>query len=72
MRQLLSHTAGFNEFRDTFFSRGVENCREAAARGLESGVQFDPGTTYEYSNMNFCLLRFLIEVVTGQPYETGR
>jgi D-alanyl-D-alanine carboxypeptidase len=70
VRQLLSHTAGFSEFDNTFFSRGVESCREAAARGLREGVQFDPGTTYNYSNMNFCMLSIVIEVVTGQPYET--
>ena len=70
VRQLLSHTSGFSEFYDTFFSRRVESCREAAARGLDAGVQFDPGTTYEYSQMNFCLLSILIEIVTGKPYET--
>ncbi len=70
VRQLLSHTSGFNEFDHTFFRRGVESCREAAVRGLTLGVQFDPGTTYNYSNMNFCLLSILIEIVTGQPYET--
>ena len=70
VRHLLSHTSGFSEFYDTFFSRRVESCREAAARGLDAGVQFDPGTTYEYSQMNFCLLSILIETVTGKPYET--
>ena len=70
VRHLLSHTSGFSEFYDTFFSRRVESCREAAARGLDAGVQFDPGTTYEYSQMNFCLLSILIESVTGEPYET--
>jgi D-alanyl-D-alanine carboxypeptidase len=69
VRQLLAHTTGFNEFRNTFFGRGVENCREAGARGLAEGLQYDAGTTYQYSNMNFCLLGLLIEDVTGEPYE---
>jgi D-alanyl-D-alanine carboxypeptidase len=69
VRQLLAHTTGFNEFRNTFFGRGVENCREAGARGLAEGLQYNAGTTYQYSNMNFCLLGLLIEDVTGQPYE---
>jgi D-alanyl-D-alanine carboxypeptidase len=69
VRHLLSHTAGFGAYRDTFFGRGVESCREAAERGLTSGVMYDPGTTYEYSNMNFCMLTMLIEAVTGEPYE---
>ena len=72
VRQLLSHTSGFSEFYDTFFSRGVESCREAAARGLDAGVQFDPGTTYEYSNMNFCMLSILIEIVTGTALRDRR
>ena len=32
-------------------------------------MQYDPGSTYNYSNMNFCMLEVLIEVLTGQPYE---
>ena len=69
VRQLLAHTTGFNEFRNTFFGHGVENCREAGARGLAEGLQYNAGTTYQYSNMNFCLLGLLIEAVTGQSYE---
>ena len=38
VRQLLAHTTGFNVFRNTFFGRGVENCREAGARGLSEGA----------------------------------
>lgn len=69
VRQLLSHTAGFGAFQRTFFERGVETCGDAARRGLRNGLQFSPGTTFEYSNMNFCVLHQLIETVTGQPYE---
>jgi len=69
VRQLLSHTSGFGVYDRTFFKRGVESCREAAARGLSEGLETDPGTTYRYSNMNFCVLGQLIEAVTGEPYE---
>ena len=37
-------------------------------RGLGRGLEFAPGTTYNYSNMNFCALGVLIEAVTGQDY----
>jgi D-alanyl-D-alanine carboxypeptidase len=69
VRQLLSHTSGFGPFERTFFGHGVESCREAAIRGFAVGLDSTPGTTYRYSNMNFCVLGQLIEAVTGEPYE---
>ena len=33
-------------------------------------LQSDPGTAFQYSNTNFCLLGLLLEEVTGQPFET--
>lgn len=69
VRQLLSHTSGFGVFDRTFFRGGASSCEDAARIGMSEGVQFEPGTTYTYSNMNFCLLGLVIEAVTGLPYE---
>ncbi|WP_162942537.1 serine hydrolase domain-containing protein [Desertimonas flava] len=69
VHQLLSHTAGFGVFDRTFFRGGASSCDEAGRIGLSEGIENQPGTTYRYSNMNFCLLGILIEIVTGQPYE---
>jgi len=69
VRQLLSHTAGFNEYEATFFGGLVGSCPEAAQRGLSRTLDAPPGTAYVYSNMSFCLLGLLIEDVTRQPYE---
>jgi len=69
VRQLLSHTSGFGDYNNTFFGGGAPSCVAAAQRGLSGGLNTPPGSTYGYSNMNFCLLGLLIEQVTGQPYE---
>jgi D-alanyl-D-alanine carboxypeptidase len=34
-------------------------------------LQFDPGTAFQYSNTNYCLLGLLLEKVTGQSFETA-
>jgi D-alanyl-D-alanine carboxypeptidase len=69
VRELLSHTSGFNEYQRTFFGHRVDNCPEAAKVGLTNGLMNPPGTAYMYSNMNFCILGLVIEDVTGRKYE---
>jgi D-alanyl-D-alanine carboxypeptidase len=69
VRQLLSHTSGFDVYDRTFFGGGAATCRDAAARGVSRGLNSAPGTNYDYSNMNYCLLGILVEDVTGEPYE---
>lgn len=69
VRQLLSHTSGFPDYQATFFGGGARSCPEAARRGLTGGLVGPPGTVYEYSNLNFCLLGQLIGEVAGLPYQ---
>jgi D-alanyl-D-alanine carboxypeptidase len=69
LRQLLSHTSGLPEYQRTFFGGTAANCREAAARGLSRGLAGTPGTVYQYSNLNYCVLGVLVEEVTGRSYE---
>jgi D-alanyl-D-alanine carboxypeptidase len=71
VRQLLSHTSGFTAERGIFFAHGVDTWQQAANDALDQVLQFDPGTAFQYSNTNFCLLGLLLEVVTGQPFETA-
>lgn len=71
VRQLLSHTSGFGVSRNNFFGHGVNTWQQAAKAALEQQLQFDPGTAFQYSNANFCLLGLLLESVTGQPFETA-
>lgn len=67
-RNLLTHRSGLAQFEDLMFRREVESCREAATSGLSRELERDPGTTFRYSNLNFCLLGLLIEDVTGRAY----
>ena len=71
VRQLLSHTSGFSASRGTYFGHGVDTWQQAATAALGQTLKFDPGTAFQYSNTNFCLLGRLLEEVTGQPFETA-
>ncbi len=67
-RQLLTHRSGIAQYENLMFRRQVESCDQAAATGLSRALERVPGTTFRYSNLNFCLLGLLIEDVTGRPY----
>ena len=70
VRQLMSHTSGFTAARNVFFGHGVDSWQQAANDALGQVLQFDPGTAFQYSNTNFCLLGKLLESVTDEPFET--
>ena len=69
MRQLLSHTSGFPDYRGEFFGDRFGSCEAAAAFGLARSLARPPGTTHDYSNLNYCLLGLLVADVTGKSYE---
>jgi len=71
VRELLSHTSGFVAAHGIFFGHGVDTWQQAAENALGQTLKFDPGTAFQYSNTNFCLLGLLIESVTGQPFESA-
>ena len=66
VRELMSHTSGFDAAHGIFFGHGVDTWQQAADNALGQTLKFDPGTAFQYSNTNFCLLGLLIESVTGQ------
>ena len=69
VRQLLSHTTGFESYQSMFFRGQVDSCPEAGRVGLSRGLRAPPGTEYMYSNLNYCLLGLLVEDIAGRPYE---
>ena len=71
VRELLSHTSGFGAAHGIFFGHGVDTWQQAADNALGQTLQSDPGTAFQYSNTNFCLLGLLIESATGQPFESA-
>lgn len=66
VRQLLTHTSGFAAYDDLFFRHQVETCEQAAAVGFSRSIG---GGGFVYSNMNYCVLGLLVELLTGAAYE---
>jgi CubicO group peptidase (beta-lactamase class C family) len=69
VRQLLTHTAGFEGdiFTDTGFG---DDCVEKYLGVLHDVPQlFPPGSMWSYNNAGFCVLGRLVEVLRGAPYD---
>ena len=71
VRHLLTHTGGTGDVFGPEFDKNRTGLRDLSdyvklygARGLE----FEPGSKWEYSNYGFLLLGVLIEKVSGQAY----
>jgi CubicO group peptidase (beta-lactamase class C family) len=75
VRELLSHTSGLsgrNGANDNALEDGgPTDTLEANARRLAGeSLGAAPGSRFEYTDANYNLLGYLIEVVSGQPYAT--
>jgi CubicO group peptidase (beta-lactamase class C family) len=70
LRNLLSHGAGFPE-DNPWGDRQLAKTDEEMLSMIKRGISFsnDPGLKYEYSNMGFALLGYIIKIVSGQSYE---
>ncbi|GAA4093815.1 serine hydrolase domain-containing protein [Nocardioides kongjuensis] len=70
VRQLLTHTAGFEG--DVFTDTGKgDDCVEKYVDLLSEVPQlFPPGEMWSYNNAGFCVLGRLVEVVRAAPYDT--
>lgn len=80
VRQLLGHTSGIPAAPDPFFDDAAEvlaafgpagppTCEAAGRWTVARPLTWDPGTTYSYANVNFCLLGLVIEQATGRPWD---
>ncbi len=74
VRQLLSHTSGFSTLQGNASHSDDTGGEDELARlvdGLAEVVPaYPPGERWEYSNTNYQILGRLIEVVSGQDYQT--
>lgn len=74
VRQILSHRSGFatldgNRIQDGTY-RGADALTIAVTDLRRAKLQSMPGTDFEYSNANYMIAAAIIEVVTGETYET--
>jgi CubicO group peptidase (beta-lactamase class C family) len=74
IRQLLSHTSGFSTLQGnashTDSTGGRDELERLVDRLAEANLAYSPGERWEYSNTNYQILGRLIEVVSGQEYQT--
>jgi len=77
IRHLLCHTSGIPRYEGRkLLSRSTSRTLEEAVRDLHNVTLFPPigvthlvGSTFQYSNSNYTILGYLIEVVSDQSYE---
>ena len=69
IRNLLTHSAGFPE-DNPWGDRQLAKTDAEMLAMIKKGISFsnDPGLVYEYSNMGFAMLGYIIKKVTGIPY----
>ncbi|WP_164078294.1 serine hydrolase domain-containing protein [Alteromonas facilis] len=70
--QLLNHTSGvphYSSALDAMSFTQYPNLESAAEYIFHKGVQFAPGSGYEYSSFGYTLLGRVIEVVSKQSFE---
>jgi len=75
VRDLLQHTSGIPDYTqsDEFFGEVYGDTSrvwtpEEIGALVAGRSDFDPGTSWEYSNTNYVILGTLVEEVTGQPF----
>ena len=74
VRQLLSHTSGYQDYYPLDyvapFMRKPVTANEILDRWARKPLDFDPGTRWQYSNTNYVAAGRIIEQVTGAPLMT--
>ncbi|HET9399648.1 MAG TPA: serine hydrolase domain-containing protein [Candidatus Acidoferrales bacterium] len=72
VRQILSHTSGYQDYwpQDYVppFMIHPITAQEILERWARKPLDFDPGTQYQYSNTNFVIAGLIIEKVSGMPF----
>src|SRR6056297_1598668 len=73
VRHLLQHTSGFDDMHPaTMYNReGKKMSALDMVRNMEGSMhcRWEPGTRYAYSNPNYLIVGYLVEKVSGVPWE---
>jgi CubicO group peptidase (beta-lactamase class C family) len=74
VRQLLSHTSGFSTLQGNTSPTDITGQKDDLARSVDQLAEVTParaaGERWEYSNSNYQILGRVVEVVSGQDYQT--
>jgi CubicO group peptidase (beta-lactamase class C family) len=65
--QLLTHTSGVAQ---NYAADGIADRSDALQALLAAELQSEPGKTFSYANDNYNILAIVLEIVSGQSYET--
>jgi CubicO group peptidase (beta-lactamase class C family) len=72
IRQILSHTSGYQDYWAEDYVMTTMNHPETAQQIIDTWgkkpLDFEPGTQWQYSNTNFVIAGRIVEQVTGRPY----
>ncbi|HEV2485220.1 MAG TPA: serine hydrolase domain-containing protein [Terracidiphilus sp.] len=72
IRQVLSHTSGYQDYWPEDYVMTTMLHPETAQQILDTWARkpldFEPGTQWQYSNTNFVIAGAIVEKVTGAPY----
>jgi CubicO group peptidase (beta-lactamase class C family) len=71
IRQILSHTSGYQDYWPEDYVMTPMLHPETAQQILDTWAKkpldFDPGTEWQYSNTNFVIAGRIVEIVSGEP-----
>ncbi|HKR56610.1 MAG TPA: serine hydrolase domain-containing protein [Gemmatimonadales bacterium] len=72
IRELLSHTSGYQDYwpQDYVMPGMLDSitARQIVDRWAKIPLDFDPGTRWQYSNTNFVIAGMIVEKVSGMPF----
>lgn len=71
VRQLLNHTAGIRTYKDGEFhnKKYFSSVTEAVKVFEYDSLEYEPGTKYEYTSLDYSLLALIIEKISHKTFE---
>ncbi|HEY0098042.1 MAG TPA: serine hydrolase [Pyrinomonadaceae bacterium] len=69
IHQLLTHTAGLPNVDHTVEAKAPMSLAYTVQTFKEQPLEFKPGAQFRYSNTNYLLLGYIIESISGVPYD---